>query len=188
MNTGLVNAEMRRAVACLLRGIGEDPTREGLLNTPDRVVRALQEMNAGRLLDPRRHLKTQFKCKTDSMVILKGIRFTSTCEHHLLPFQGTAAVGYIPAKNKVVGLSKLARVVTEYANRLQLQEQLAEQIASALADTLHPKGIAVHLVASHSCLGCRGAHQPDAEMVTTVVRGLMKRSATARAEFMESIR
>jgi GTP cyclohydrolase I len=177
-----------QAVRQLLIELGENPDREGLIETPQRVVRAFREMTSGKDDDPSEHLKKLFACKSDSMVIVRGIRFTSLCEHHLLPFQGTAAVGYIPSAGKVVGLSKLARVVVGYARRLQLQEQLAHQIADAMESRIPNLGVAVYLVATHSCMGCRGVHQQDAEMVTTVLRGIIKEKADARAEFMSAVR
>lgn len=179
---------MAEAVRTLLVGIGEDPDRDGLLKTPERVARALLEMTEGSRLDPARHLKTLFDCDGDSMVVVRGIRFTSLCEHHLLPFQGRAAVGYIPAEGKVVGLSKLARVVIEFARRPQLQERIGLQVADAIEKSIPTHGVGVQLIATHSCMGCRGVHQQDAEMVTTVVRGVFKDKPDARAEFMASIR
>lgn len=171
-------------VVRLLQAIGEDPTREGLRDTPSRVVRALTEMTAGRYEDPAAILATTFDGENyDSMVVLRNIEFTSLCEHHLLPFTGTADVGYI-ADGNVVGLSKLARLVECFARRPQLQERMTQQIANALNEHLTPKGVGVVVRAHHSCMGCRGVRKPGAEMVTSTLLGYMRVSPEARAEFM----
>lgn len=171
------------AVVRLLEHVGEDPTREGLLATPGRVVRAFTEMTAGYGLDPAEILATVFDEDCDEMVVVTGIRFSSLCEHHLLPFTGTAVVGYVP-EGKVVGLSKIPRLVHAFARRLQVQERMTGQIAQALNEVLAPKGVGVVVRAHHSCMGCRGVQQPDAQMVTSSTLGLFRDDPRARAEFL----
>lgn len=173
----------------VLEWLGEDPSREGLVETPGRVCRSLDELTAGRKEDPAAILSKRFHEANDQMVVLRDIRFTSVCEHHLLPFTGTAAVGYIPAKRKntlyeVVGVSKLARLVACFARRLQNQERLANQIVQTLMTELNPIGAGVILKASHGCMACRGANQPSAQMITSALRGAMLEDPRARSEFL----
>lgn len=168
----------------LLDAIGEDRNREGLVDTPARVLKALLEMTSGYTDKPEEILATTFEADGyDEMVVLRGIRFTSLCEHHMLPFSGVAHVGYLP-KSRVVGLSKLARLVECYAKRLQLQERMTRQIAEALLGHLEPLGAGVVVSAHHSCMGCRGVRQPDAAMVTSAMLGVLRDEPAARAEFM----
>ena len=174
------------AVVRLLEWIGEDPSREGLLDTPKRVVKAFREMTSGLAVEPRSVLGTVFNETSDQMVVVRGIRFSSMCEHHLLPFTGTAAVGYVP-DGRVIGLSKIPRLVEVFAKRPQVQERMTNQIAQALMDHLLPKGVGVVVKAHHSCMGCRGVRQPDAEMITSCVLGCMKDEPASRAELMEFI-
>lgn len=174
------------AVEKLLHLIGEDPTRDGLRDTPKRVVKALLEMTSGYREDPAKILSTTFAEKHDAMVLLKGIRFQSLCEHHLLPFVGVAHVGYVPHE-RVVGLSKLARLVSCYAKRLQVQERLTDQIAGAIMEHLKPLGAGVVVSSSHSCMAYRGANQPDAEMITSSMLGVLRDKPEARAEFLRLI-
>lgn len=171
------------AVRRLLQFIGEDPEREGLLDTPKRVVKAYAEMTAGYSEDPAAILSTTFDDRCDEMVMLRGIDFVSLCEHHLLPFTGTAVVGYVPG-DRVVGLSKLARLVECYARRLQVQERLTNQIAYALLDHLDARGVGVVIRAHHSCMGNRGVRKPGAEMVTSAMLGVLRDDTAARAEFL----
>jgi GTP cyclohydrolase I len=171
------------AVRTLLLYIGEKPDREGLRNTPARVVRAYDEMMRGYKEDPKRILTAIFTENCDEIVLLRGVRFSSLCEHHLLPFTGVATVGYLPS-GKVVGLSKLARLVECFARRLQIQERMTQQIAEALQEHLHPQGVGVVIRAHHHCMGCRGVEQPDAEMVTSAMTGLFRENAATKAEFM----
>lgn len=171
----------------LLQYIGEDPTREGLVDTPRRVVKAYKEMTSGYALDPVNILSTRFTEEYDQMIVLHDIEFTSLCEHHLQPFRGTAAVGYVP-DGKVVGLSKLARLVEAYAQRLQVQERMTEEIAAALQQHLNPVGVAVYIKAHHSCMGNRGIRKHQATMVTQKLIGLIKDDPAARAEFMNLVR
>ena len=177
------------AVVTLLRALGEDVTREGLERTPARVVKALREMTGGYQEDPAAILATTFDPGGvyDELVVLRGVRFTSLCEHHVLPFSGVAHVGYLP-KQRVVGLSKLARLVACYARRLQVQERMTLQIADAVMKHLEAQGVAVVVEATHSCMGHRGARQPEAVMVTSCMYGTMRESDSARAEFMRLIR
>lgn len=170
------------AVRYLLQCVGEDPDREGLVDTPKRVVRALAEMTRGYREEPETVLGTVFEEDCDQMVVVRGIRFASLCEHHLLPFTGTAAVGYIP-QGKVVGLSKIPRLVEAYARRLQMQERLTAQVASGIDSVLRPLGVGVVMRAHHACMGCRGVRQPDAEMVTSHLIGAA-RDASVKAELL----
>lgn len=174
------------AVVRLLEWVGEDPSREGLLDTPKRVVKAFREMTSGLAVEPRSVLGTVFNESSDQMVVVRGIRFSSMCEHHLLPFTGTAAVGYVP-DGRVIGLSKIPRLVEVFAKRPQVQERMTNQIAQSLMDHLEPKGVGVVVKAHHSCMGCRGVKQPDAEMITSCVLGCMKEEPASRAELMEFI-
>lgn len=181
----LVEAERgpEENVVRLLQYLGEDPQRAGLLDTPKRVVKALQEMTSGHSVDIEAILGRVFDDPCDEMVTCRGIEFTSLCEHHMLPFTGVATVSYVPT-DKVVGLSKLARLVDAFAMRLQVQERLTQQIAAALEEHVHPKGVGVLITAKHSCMGCRGVRKPGAEMVTSALTGLMKDDPKARAEFL----
>lgn len=172
------------AVVRLLQYIGEDPTREGLIDTPRRVVKALAEMTTGYGTDIAEILGVQFDVgDVSGTVVLSDIPFTSLCEHHMLPFVGTATVGYVPGE-KVVGLSKLARLVDAHANRLQVQERLTEDIASDLDHHLKPDGVGVVIHAHHQCMSCRGVGKPGATMTTNSLRGIVADDPTRRAEFM----
>lgn len=170
------------AVKTLLSLIGEDPSREGLQRTPRRVVNALREMTQGYWEHPDRILATTFSAEGyNEMVVLRGIEFVSLCEHHILPFTGTATLAYVP-ETRIVGLSKLARLVGTFSRRLQVQERMTVEIADALEQHLHPQGVGVVIRASHHCMGCRGARQPNAIMVTSVLRGCFMDNPAARAE------
>ena len=177
---------IRGAVREILFAIGEDPDREGLLETPDRVARMYQEVFAGLHQDPRTHLRKLFTQKYDELVLVKDIRFESFCEHHLLPFIGLAHVAYIP-KGRVVGLSKISRVVDTLARRPQLQERLTEELADLLMSELNAKGVAVVIDASHSCMTIRGVRKPGSSMVTSALRGACKDRAATRAEVLSLI-
>jgi len=170
-----------QAVATLLRFIGEDTSRDGLLDTPSRVVRAWREMTAGYGEDPAEILSRTFEESSDEMVVLRGISFFSTCEHHMLPFYGTASVGYLPGR--VVGISKLARLVNCFARRLQIQERMTRQIAESVEQHLDARGVGVVIRAHHLCMGCRGVRQEETEMVTSSMLGTLRRDPTSRAEF-----
>ena len=171
------------AVRVLLELIGEDPDRPGLIATPRRVVDALVEMTSGYSMDPAALLGVTFPDTCDEMVVVGPIRFVSLCEHHMLPFTGSATVGYVP-DGRVVGLSKIPRVVVAFAKRLQVQERLTEQIADTINEVLMPKGVGVVIRAHHSCMGVRGVMQPDTVMTTSALRGVMLDKPEARAEFL----
>lgn len=181
-------SETRQALRQVLRAIGEDPDREGLLDTPDRVIRSWTELFAGYHQDPADILATTFGDVEgyDEMVLLKDIPFQSTCEHHMLPFIGKAHVAYMPGE-RVVGLSKLARLVDCFARRLQIQERLTKEVANALDEHLQPAGCAVVIEAAHGCMSCRGIRKEGASMVTSTFVGAFKQPAT-RAEFLSLIR
>src|SRR5207247_9521139 len=161
--------------------------REGLLKTPSRVARSYAELMAGLGQDPRSHLKTVFHERYDEVVLLRDIEFHSLCEHHLLPFTGRAHVAYLPA-GKVVGLSKLARLVEGYARRPQVQERLTTQIADALMEELAPIGAACVIEATHTCMTIRGAKKAGSMMVTSALRGIFKEDASSRAEVLALVR
>lgn len=163
------------AVSAMLAGFGEDLARPGIVDTPDRVARAWREMLSGNSDDAATILGRVFEDPSyDEMVVLDGIDFVSICEHHLLPFTGRAAVAYIPDNGRVVGISKLARVVDCYARRLQIQERMTVQIATAINEHLKPKGVGVVLSARHHCIGCRGVKKPDTQMLTSCLLGIMR--------------
>lgn len=162
--------KIRQAVRLLLEGIGEDPQREGLLETPDRIARMYEELCAGMNEDASEHLQKTFHVENNEMVVEKDITFYSLCEHHLLPFYGKVHIAYIP-DGKVAGLSKLARTVEVFARRLQLQERFTVEIADALMEYLQPKGVMVMVEAEHMCMTMRGIKKPGSQTVTVVKRG-----------------
>jgi GTP cyclohydrolase I len=174
---------IERAVREILLSIGENPDREGLVRTPNRVARAYVELLAGLSEDPRSHLKTVFNERYDEIVLLRDIEFHSLCEHHLLPFMGKAHVAYLP-DGKVVGLSKLARLVEGYARRPQVQERLTTQIADALWEELNPIGAACVIEATHTCMTIRGVRKPGSIMVTSALRGHFKDHPASRNEVL----
>ncbi|MFY0406881.1 GTP cyclohydrolase I FolE [Solicola sp. PLA-1-18] len=176
------------AVRELLVAVGEDPDRDGLRETPERVARAYAEMLSGLRQDPAQVLEKRFDVDHDELVLLRDIELWSMCEHHLVPFTGVAHVGYIPARDgKVVGLSKLARLVEVYARRPQVQERLTTQIVDALEDYLHPQGAIVVVEAEHLCMSMRGVKKSGARTITSAVRGQLRDPAT-RAEAMGLIK
>ena len=177
---------IRRAVREILYAVGEDPDREGLLETPDRVARMYAEIFAGLHLDPAVHLQKTFTQHADEMVLVKDIEFASCCEHHLLPFIGKAHVAYLP-DGKVVGLSKLARVVDVVARRPQVQERMTEALADLIMNEVRPRGVGVIVEASHSCMTIRGVRKPGSATITSAVRGLFKTNPATRAEFMSLV-
>ena len=178
---------IERAFREIIAAIGEDPGREGLLDTPARVARMYAELFEGLRTDPRSLLDVRFEVGHDEMVILKDIPFYSVCEHHFMPFHGIAAVGYIP-DGRIVGLSKLARLVEAYARRPQVQEQLTGQIADTLMEALQPDGVAVIIEAEHLCMTQRGVKKPGARMVTSATRGLFRNNDVTRSEFLSLVR
>ncbi len=171
------------AVKEILAGVGEDPDREGLAETPMRVARMYAEVFSGLHENPRQHLRTFFTERYDELVVLRDIPFHSMCEHHLLPFAGKAHIAYLP-DGRIVGISKLARVVEAYAKRPQVQERMTSQIADLLMEELHAKGVAVILSATHLCMTCRGVKKPGTIMVTSALRGRCKSDARTRGEVM----
>jgi GTP cyclohydrolase I len=174
---------IERAVREILIAVGEDPDREGLLETPARVARMYAEIFRGLHTDPAVHLHRTFTQNHDEMVIVKDIAFASCCEHHLLPFLGKAHIGYLP-DGKVVGLSKLARVVDAVARRPQVQERMTEELADLIMRELKPRGVGVIVEASHSCMTIRGVCKPGSMTITSALRGLVKSNPATRAELM----
>ncbi|MFQ6035834.1 MAG: GTP cyclohydrolase I FolE [Sedimentisphaerales bacterium] len=172
-----------KAIKEILLAVGEDIGREGLRRTPDRVARMYAELLSGTHEDPKEHLRTVFTENYDEIVLLRGIPFYSICEHHLLPFIGSAHIAYLP-KGRVLGVSKLARIVDTFARRLQAQERLTYQIADFIMDSLKPQGVAVVLEASHSCMTIRGIKKPGSIMVTSALRGIFKRDPKSRSEVL----
>jgi GTP cyclohydrolase I len=177
---------IERAVKEILAAVGEDPAREGLRETPARVARMYAELFSGLHADPRLHLRKFFTEKYDEMVLVRDISFNSMCEHHLLPFSGVAHIGYIP-NGKVVGLSKLARVVEVVSHRPQVQERMTEQIANLLIEELDVKGVAVVIEAEHSCMTVRGVRKPGSVCVTSAMKGIFRSSLSSRSEVMNLI-
>jgi GTP cyclohydrolase I len=180
--------EAEAAVRTLIRWAGDDPEREGLLDTPARVVRSYRELFAGYDVEPRAYLERTFEevGGYDELVILKDIRFVSFCEHHMLPVIGKAHVGYLP-NNRVVGISKLARVVNGFARRLQIQEKMTAEIANAIQDILQPKGVGVVVEASHSCMTMRGVNSPGSSLITSHLVGAVRDDHRTRQEFLRLV-
>tara|TARA_Y100000748_G_scaffold169288_1_gene141591 strand:- start:645 stop:1223 length:579 start_codon:yes stop_codon:yes gene_type:complete len=180
--------EVHEAVRKLLLWAGDDPDREGLVGTPDRVARAYKEFFAGYEQDPEEILRTTFEEVEgyDEMVLVKDIGVESHCEHHMVPIIGRAHIAYIP-NNRVVGISKLARVVDIFAKRLQIQEKMTAQIANAIENVLQPKGIAVVIDASHQCMTTRGVNKPESSTVTSAMRGVFNDNPRTRNEFLSFI-
>jgi GTP cyclohydrolase I len=181
-------ARVEAAVRELLSAIGEDPDREGLRATPARVARAYEEIFAGLYVEPDDVLQTTFDEDHDELVLVKDIPLYSTCEHHLVPWHGTAAVGYIPGDDgRITGLSKLARVVDLYARRPQVQERLTSQVADAIMRRLEPRGVIVVVQAEHLCMAMRGVRKPGSLTMTSAVRGIFKEDPRTRAEALSLI-
>jgi GTP cyclohydrolase I len=180
------HARIERAVREILHAVGEDPDREGLLETPARVARMYAEMFSGLHQDPKAHLRKAFTEKYDEIVLVRDISFTSMCEHHLLPFTGRAHIGYLP-DGRVLGLSKLARIVEVVSHRPQVQERMTEQIADLLVEDLGAKGVAVVVEASHSCMTIRGIRKPGSLCVTSAMKGIFRSNVSSRAEVMSLI-
>ena len=180
--------EALEAVKTLIRWAGDVPEREGLQETPKRVIKSYKDFFSGYNLDPREILSKKFKEVDgyDEIIILKNIRLESHCEHHMVPFIGTAHVGYLP-KKKVVGLSKLARLVEVFAKRLQIQEKLTAQIANAIDEVLQPRGVGVIIEASHLCVATRGIHKPESRMVTSRMLGSFREDQATRKEFLDLV-
>ncbi len=187
-DTRPTRAQAEEAVKVLIRWAGDNPTREGLTGTPDRVVRSYEEFFAGYRQDPEAMLRTTFEETEgyDEIVLLKDIPFQSHCEHHMVPIMGRAHIAYLPNK-RVVGISKLARVVEAYAKRLQIQEKMTAQVANIINDVLHPKGVAVVVEAEHQCMTTRGIHKQGVSMVTSTMLGAFRDDPTTRREFLTLI-
>jgi GTP cyclohydrolase I len=182
-------AEAEAAVRTLIQWAGDNPDREGLVDTPRRVTRAYKELFSGYEADPRAYLERTFEevGGYDELVILKDIRVVSFCEHHMLPFLGKAHVGYLP-RNRVVGISKLARVVNGFARRLQIQEKLTAEVAEAIQDILDQKGVGVVVVSEHSCMTMRGVNTPGSRLTTSHLLGVVRDDPRTRQEFFELVR
>ncbi|HEX7013846.1 MAG TPA: GTP cyclohydrolase I FolE [Steroidobacteraceae bacterium] len=180
--------QAEEAVRVLLRWAGEDPSREGLRDTPKRVVRAYRDWFSGYMSDPAEYLSRTFEEVEgyDEMIVLRGIEFESHCEHHMAPIIGRAHVGYLPT-NKIIGISKLARVVDGYARRFQVQEKLTAQIAQCIDSVLKPRGVGVVIDATHQCMTTRGVHKRGVSMVTSRMLGAFREDARTRAEFLRFI-
>ena len=180
--------EAEAAIRVMLRWAGDDPNREGLRETPERVVKAFEEWFAGYSQDPDAYMRRTFEEVEgyDNMIVLKDIRFESHCEHHLAPIIGRAHVGYLPT-NRVVGISKLARVVEAYARRLQVQEKMNAQIANTIQNVLRPRGVAVVIEATHQCMTTRGVHKTGVTMVTSTMLGDFRTNEITRGEFLSVI-
>ena len=174
--------KIMEGVRLILSGIGEDITREGLLETPDRIARMYEELAGGYTDDAARHLQKRFHVDNNDMVIEKDIHFYSFCEHHMLPFYGTAAIAYIP-NGEVVGLSKIARTLEVYAKRFQLQERMTAQIADVFMQELNPQGVMVLIEAEHMCMTMRGIKKPGTKTVTVVTRGVFNGNETLQKSF-----
>lgn len=179
---------IQNAVREILIAVGENPDREGLLETPKRVANMYEEIFAGLTEDPKQHIKLFNEQSNDEKVIVKDIPFYSMCEHHLLPFFGKAHIGYIPSDNKIIGLSKLARIVDNFAKKPQVQERLTSDIADFLNDNLQPKGVAVIMEAEHMCMTMRGARAAGSKTQTSALRGIMRTDAKTRAEVLSLLK
>jgi GTP cyclohydrolase IA len=188
MAESVTQADAEAAVRTLLQWAGEDPNREGLLDTPARVAKAYRDWFSGYALDPSEYLRRTFKEVEgyDELIVLRDIAFESHCEHHMAPIIGRAHVGYLP-NGRVVGISKLARVVETYARRFQVQEKLTAQIAHCVLDVLQPRGVAVVVEASHECMTTRGIHKRGVSMVTSAMLGTFRDDARTRSEFLQFI-
>ena len=172
----------------ILETIGEDPEREGLLKTPARAAKAMEDLTSGYFVNPKQLLNNAvFHGNYDQMVVVRDIEFHSLCEHHLLPFMGSCDVGYVP-NGKIIGLSKIPRIVDMFSRRLQVQERLTNQIADTLTDLLDPLGVAVMCKAQHTCMSMRGVQKQDAYMITSAMEGVFRKDHSARQEFLSMIK
>lgn len=180
--------KIEKAVTMILEAIGENPSREGLIDTPKRVAKMYEEVFAGMTQNPAEHFKVTFNETHDELVLVKDIQFHSFCEHHLVPFFGKVHIAYIPSGEKVVGLSKLARVVETVAKRPQLQERITTEVANLIVSELTPRGAMVIVEAEHMCMTIRGVKKPGSLTVTSAVRGIFKESSTTRQEVLSLIK
>ncbi len=181
-------AQIEEAVRLILEAIGEDPNREGILDTPKRVAKMYEEVFSGMHQDPKEYFQTVFGEDHEELVLVKDIPFYSMCEHHLVPFFGKAHVAYIPRNGKVTGLSKLARAVEAVSRRPQLQERITATVADSIVETLEPYGVMVVIEAEHMCMTMRGVKKPGSKTITSAVRGTFLQDATARAEVLSLIK
>jgi len=182
------DANMEEAVKTILNSIGEDPERQGLLRTPERVAKMYREVTVGYKMDPKKLLNGAiFDVEYDEMVVVANIEFYSLCEHHMLPFYGVAHVGYLP-RGKVVGLSKIPRIVDMFARRLQVQEQMTREVAETINETLRPSGVGVIIEGRHMCMMMRGVQKDQAKMITSTLLGDFKEDEKTRDEFLKLIR
>ena len=179
--------EALKAIKTLIEYIGDDPSREGLLETPERVIKSYSELYKGYKLDAEEILSKTFSSQTSEMVVLSDIELYSMCEHHMLPFFGKCHIGYIP-NGKVLGISKLARIMELYSRRLQIQEELCYQIASAIMEQLHPEGVGVVIEAQHMCMTCRGVEKQNSVMTSSTLLGTFRSNTNTRMEFFNLIR
>jgi GTP cyclohydrolase IA len=179
--------KIEKAVRSILQAIGEDPNREGLKRTPQRVAAMYAELFGGYHDDPARHLRTFFTERYDEIVILRDIPFHSICEHHLMPFVGKAHIAYLP-DGRVIGISKLARLVETFSHRLQVQERLTTQVADMLMEYLKPKGVVVIMSAQHTCMTIRGVKKPGSSMITSALRGIFKTNLASRTEILSLLK
>ncbi len=181
-------AKIKTAVTAIIKAIGEDPEREGLVGTPERVAEMYAELFEGLGKDPKKELKVGFELGHREMVVLRDIPFYSMCEHHLLPFYGVVHIGYIPnEEGRIIGISKLARVVEIIARRPQLQERMTTEIAETIVEGIKPEGVAVVVQAEHLCMIMRGIKKPGSNVITSAIRGIFSRKAASRAEFFSII-
>jgi GTP cyclohydrolase IA len=180
-------AQIEGAVRLILEAVGEDPNREGLLDTPKRVAKMYEEVFSGLTIDPKEYFETIFSEDHEELVLVKDIPFYSMCEHHLVPFHGIAHVAYVPKDGKVAGLSKLARVVEAVSRRPQLQERITSTVADTIMETLEPHGVMVVVEAEHMCMTMRGVKKPGAKTVTSAVRGVYVTDSNARREILSYI-
>jgi GTP cyclohydrolase I len=186
--TEVNRTQIEQAIRLILEAIGEDPNREGLLDTPKRVAKMYEEVFSGLNEQPKKHLETIFSEDHEELVLVKDIPFYSMCEHHLVPFYGNAHVAYIPRNGRVTGLSKLARTIETVAKRPQLQERITSTVADTIMETLEPHGVMVVIEAEHMCMTMRGVKKPGAKTVTSAVRGVFFKNSTARAEVLSLIK
>jgi GTP cyclohydrolase IA len=180
-------AQIEEAVRLILEAVGEDPNREGLLDTPKRVAKMYEEVFSGLTIDPKEYFETIFSEDHEELVLVKDIPFYSMCEHHLVPFHGIAHVAYVPKNGKVAGLSKLARVVEAVSRRPQLQERITSTVADTIMETLEPHGVMVVVEAEHMCMTMRGVKKPGAKTVTSAARGVFVTDSNARREILSYI-
>jgi GTP cyclohydrolase IA len=181
------HSKIEEAVRMIIEAIGDDPAREGLLDTPKRVAKMYEEVFSGLKEDPKKHFQTIFGEDHEELVLVKDIQFYSMCEHHLVPFYGVAHVAYIPKGGRVTGLSKLARAVEAVAKRPQLQERITSTIAESIVESLDPHGVMVVVEAEHMCMTMRGVKKPGAKTITSAVRGVFQKDSAARAEVLSLI-